>query len=327
MYFRSCLVFVMAGTWLAACSGGGGNSAMMPASAPFTSFSAVKPGQPVRASGISQTVNATTTPTGNVTSTTVNAVDTASSSATLTYGVIPAMTAFSFSTPMSSVAFSGSSVQCNAGTGVCGGSSGNAQAVAINPLDPRVPPIPELAWNYQSFGYWLVAGSSTSTVAGVMSFGNPTAVGSIPAMGTATYKGLSSGFYVDQTGTLFVHAAEMQSIVDFGPARNVIFSTSKTTISPINLANPISASPALDLNGILLITPGSNQFSGQLNASGGIVGGVVTPAMNGTATGRFYGPTVGPAGPAAPAEIGGTFSLKGTTDPQTMLGGFGGRQP
>jgi hypothetical protein len=33
---------------------------------------------------------------------------------------------------------------------------------------------------------------------------------------------------------------------------------------------------------------------------------------------------VGPA--AAPAEIGGVFSLKGT-GPQTMLGGFGGKQP
>jgi len=35
-------------------------------------------------------------------------------------------------------------------------------------------------------------------------------------------------------------------------------------------------------------------------------------------TGRFYGPTA--------QEIGGVFSLKGT-GPQTMLGGFGGKQP
>jgi hypothetical protein len=326
MCFRSGLVFVIAGTWLTACGGGGGNSAMMPAPAPFASFGAVKSGQPVQASGISQTVNATTTLTGNVTSTTLNAVDTTNSSATLTYGVIPTMTAFSFSTPISSVTFSGSSVQCGAGTGVCGASSGNAQAVVVNPLDPRVPAVPELAWNYQSFGYWLVAVSSTSTVAGAMSFGNPTPAGSIPANGTATYHGLSTGFYVDQTGALFVHGAKMQSIVDFGPARSVTFSTSQTTISPINVASPIPASPALDLNGSLFITPGTNQFSGQLNAPGGMVGGVATPAMVGTATGRFYGPAVGPAVPAAPAEISGVFSLKGT-GPQTMLGGFGGKQP
>lgn len=319
MHLRTALVFAIAGTWLTACGGGGGNSATMPAATPFTSFSAVKSGQPVQASGISQTVNATTT------STTVNAVDAANSSATLTYGGIPAMTAFTFSTPTSSVTFSGPSVTCNAHTGVCGGSSGNAQAVAVNPLDPRVPAVPELAWNYQSFGYWAVVASSTSTVAGVMSFGNPAAVGSIPTMGLATYKGLSSGFYVDQTGALFVHVAQMQSTVDFGSARRVTFLTSGTTISPINLASPISASPALDLNGILIITPGTNQFKGPLSAPGGTVGGVMTPPMTGTATGRFYGPAIGPAVPAAPAEIGGVFSLKGT-GPQTMLGGFGGKQ-
>src|SRR4030095_2874766 len=164
MRFPSGLLLVIGGAlWLTACGGGGGNSAMMPSTPDaFTSFSAVKSGQPVQANGISQTVNATTTPTGNVTSTTVNPIDTANSSATLTYGTIPIMTAFSFSTPASSVNFSGSSVQCNTGTGACGGANGNAQAAVINPLDPQVPPVPELAWNYQSFGYWLVVGSSTS---------------------------------------------------------------------------------------------------------------------------------------------------------------------
>jgi hypothetical protein len=196
--------------------------------------------------------------------------------------------------------------------------------VVINPLDPQVPAIPQLAWNYQSFGHWALVASSTSTVLGVMSFGNPTPVASVPTTGTATYKGLSTGFYVGPSGTLFTHAAEMQSTVDFGPARSVAFSTFNTNISLINVAAPLSASPALDLNGTLFITPGTNQFSGQLSASGGTVGGVVTPAMTGTATGRFYGPAVGPA--AAPAEIGGVFSLKGT-GPQTMLGGFGGKQP
>jgi C-lobe and N-lobe beta barrels of Tf-binding protein B len=316
MYCRSTLVLVVGGgIWLTACGGGGGSSPVMPASSsvPFTSFSAVKSGQPVQASGISQTVNATTTTTGTVTSTTVNAVDTANSSATLTYGVIPAMTAFSFSTPGSGVNLSGSSVQCNAGTGVCGGSSGNTQAVVINPLDPQVPPVPELAWNYQSFGYWLVVGSSTSRVAGVMSFGSPTAVSALPVMGTASYTGLSSGIYVDPTGAVFVQGAKMQSTVDFGPARSVAFSTTDTTLAPLNPAIPVTpvSVPALNLTGNLSIASGSNQFSGSVTAPG-------TPALAGTATGRFYGPTA--------QEIGGVFSLKGT-GPQTMLGGFGGKQP
>lgn len=219
------------------------------------------------------------------------------------------MSAFSFSTPTSSVGFSGSSVLCSAGTGVCGGSGTNSVGVAMNPLDP---PAPALAWNYQTFGYWLVVASSTTTIAGAMSFGNPTPVAALPVSGTATYNGLSSGLYVDQTGAVFVHAAEMLSTVDFGPARSVAFSTSNTTISPINTAAP-TAFPELNLTGNLAITPGSNQFTGAVTAPGG----GSTPAMAGTATGNFYGPTA--------QEIGGVFSLTGT-GPQTMLGGFGGKR-
>ena len=303
---RNALVFLIGARLLAACGGGGADSAMMPIS--FTSFSAVKSNQPVQASGVSQSVNATTLG-GTVQSTTIDAVDKANSSAQITYGALPAMSAFSFTTPTSSVSFSGLSVQCTAGTGVCKASSMDSQAVAVNPLDP---PVPALAWNYQSFGYWLVLGSSSNTIAGAMSFGNPTPVGSVPVTGTATYTGLSGGFYVDQTGAIFAHAAQMQSNVDFGPARSIAFSTSNTTLSPINASTP-TPFPALNLTGNLTITSGSNQFRGPVSTPGG--GG--TPAMTGTATGNFYGPSA--------EEIGGVFSLKGT-GPQTMLGGFGGKR-
>ena len=131
-------------------------------------------------------------------------------------------------------------------------------------------------------------------------------------MGTATYTGLSGGFYVDQTGIIFAHAAQMQSSVDFGPARSVAFSTSNTTLSPINAATP-TPFPALNLTGNLTIVGGSNQFSGPVSAPGG----ASASAMTGTATGNFYGPSA--------QEIGGAFSLKGT-GPQTMLGGFGGKR-
>ena len=264
---------------------------------------------------MSQTVSATTTSGLGalaVTSTTVNPVDTASSSVQLTYGVPPAITAFSFSTPQSSVSLSGVNVLCTSGTGVCAGSNATTIAAAINPLDP---PNPTLAWNYQSFGYWLAFPSNTTALAGATSFGNVTPVAGIPTSGTAIYSGLSSGGYIDANGSVFVHAAQMASTVDFG-ARSVAFSTTGTTISPLNVATPVSAS-ALNLSGTLTYAAGSNQFSGPVAAPGGTVNSVATPAMTGTATGRFYGPTA--------QEIGGVFSLKGT-GPQTMLGGFGGKQ-
>jgi len=306
MCSRNVLLLLIAAALLAACGGGGGGGdSAMPIA--FTTFSAVKSNQPVQAKGVSQTVSATTLGGGAVQSTTVNAVDTANSSAQITYGAIPTMSAFSFSTPPSSVSFSGLGVQCTAG--ICRSSSLNSQAAVINPLDA---PVPVLAWNYQTFGYWLVFGSSTGAIAGTMSFGAPTPVASVPVAGTASYTGLSGGFYVNQTGAIFVHAAQMQSTVDFGPARSVAFSTSNTTLSPIVAATPIPF-PALNLTGNLIIAAGSNQFSGPVSAPGG--GG--TPAMAGSAKGNFYGPTA--------QEIGGVFSLKGT-GPQTMLGAFGGKQ-
>jgi hypothetical protein len=333
---RSAFIFAlpMAAVLLTACAGGGsaggggggsggggGGGGGSNTPVPFTSFSAVQFGQPVQATGMSQTVSATTNPvlgSLNVTSTTVNPVDTASSGAQLTYGVPPPITAFSFSTPQSSIAFSGINVQCTLGTGACRGSNFTTMAVVVNPLDP---PNPTLAWNYQSFGYWLVTPSVSTALAGAISFGNVTPVTGIPKSGpAATYNGLSSGTYVDPSGAVFEHAAQMTSTVNFN-ARSVAFSTTGTTISPLNVASPVSAF-ALNLSGTLTYGAGSNQFSGPVTTPGGTVNSVVTPAMTGTATGRFYGPTA--------QEIGGVFSLKATTNPgtspQTMLGGFGGKR-
>ena len=295
---------------LAACGGGGGGSSPVK-TVPFTTFSAITSGQPVQASGISQTASATTV-SGTVTSTTLSSVDLANSSATLTYGAIPTMSAISFSAPASSVSYSGSSVQCVAHSGVCGGANTNSQAVAINPLDP---PAPTLAWNYQSFGYWLVTSSGTDAKAGVISYGSPTPVMGLPIAGTATYTGLSSGAYVDPNGAVFVYAAQMQSNVDFG-ARTIGFSTSSTTVSPMNVvAN--TAAPELDVTGTLAYSAGSNQFSGPISATGR-GGPPSVKTLAGSATGQFYGPTA--------QEIGGVLSLKDTAGPQTMLGGFGGKR-
>jgi hypothetical protein len=325
MNIRFAFVFVGAGTLLAACSGSGGNSAMNPV--PFTSYSAIQNAQPVQANGISQTVSATTAPFGNVTSTLVNAVDSASSSAQLTYAGIgsgtaipPAVSAFSFNSPTSNVSFSGLSVQCGtAGTGFCSASNSNSVAVVINPLDP---PSPNLAWNYQSFGYWLVLASGTSTIAGAMSFGNPTPAAGVPVGGTATYSGVSGGTYVDQTGAVFIQRATLIAGADFG-ARTVSFQTTGTQTAPVPtpLGMPTTFTPNAFLDIIpvttLAYSPVTNQFTGIVKAPGA-TGTILSPTLTGTVTGRFYGP--------AAQEIGGVFFLKAGTGPETMLGGFGGKQ-
>src|SRR5262245_17635144 len=77
--------------FLASCAGGGGGGGggggmnpPPPPQATFTSFKAINAGQPVTATGVSQTASATTGPGGVVTSTTLGAVNTSASSATLT---------------------------------------------------------------------------------------------------------------------------------------------------------------------------------------------------------------------------------------------------
>jgi len=308
MRARPSIFFTLAAAWLVtACNGGGGmNNGVVPV--PFTSFSAIKSNQPVQANGISQTVSAATTGLGVVTGTNINAIDTSNTMASMTYGAIPAMSAFSFTTPGSSVSFMGTNVQCPGGTGTCTGSNSTTSATVMNPLSPPAP-----AWNYQTFGYWLVITSGTTRMAGAISFGSPTPIAGIPAGGTATYTGLSQGTYIDQAGVTWTESAQMQSTANFAMGtRSVSFSTSGTTIS--NTASRTQAAPGLNLNGLLSIAPNSNQFTGVVTAPGG--GGA--SSMSGGATGQFYGPNA--------LEIGGVYSLKGLGT-QTMLGGFGGKQP
>ena len=53
---RLAPVFLIVGSLLTACNGGGGNTGMTPAPVQFTSFSAVQNGQSVPANGFSQTM-------------------------------------------------------------------------------------------------------------------------------------------------------------------------------------------------------------------------------------------------------------------------------
>jgi len=305
MHIRSALVLLTA-TFFTAC---GGSSSMSPV--PFTSFSAIQQNQPVTANGISQTVSAQTLGVNNVTSTTVNPVDPASSSAQMTYTLLPAtpqVTAFSFSTPASSPSFT--SVDCGTAAPLCKGSNTNATGTMVNALDPAV------AWNYQSFGYWLVNLSSTSTIAGAMSFGSPTPAAGVPAptpgvTNTATYTGLSGGTYVDPAGNVFTHGAFMTSIVDFN-ARTITFSTTGTQVTPVTVGAVTPVGATLNLSGSFSYLAGSSQFSGSVSAPAFPAG------STGGAMGQFYGPTA--------QELGGVFSLKSPSTQQTMQGGFGGKR-
>ena len=175
----------------------------------------------------------------------------------------------------------------------------------MNALDPA------LAWNYQTFGYWLAVGSANTAAAGANSVGNPTPISGMPISSTATYTGISAGTYVSSSGTVFVHAANMSSTVDFAN-RTIAFSTSSTAIGSLT-GGGLVLTPSLNLTASLMYAPGSNQFSGTVSAPG-------TPSLTTSSiSGQFYGPTA--------QEIGGVYSLKAASGPETMLGAFGGKRP
>ena len=298
--------------------GGGGGAPNLPVVQPFTSWSAVQPNSKVPAQGMSQTTSLTFAPNGDVTSVAaVSAVNTAASSATLTFGTSQQdLTGLQFSAPAGSVTWD--STVLGGGTVRCGGQqctaskdSGASEALTINPYAPQGP-----GWNYQSFGVWET-GTSTSGTFGAMSFGAPTPVNALPSSGIATYTGLTAGVYVNGTGQLFGTSANMSATVNFGPARSVAFSTIGTQVSTASGA--LTPRPELNMTGALTYLSGSTQFTGAVNTAPGF------PSFNlsGTATGRFYGP--------AAQEIGGVYSL---TRPQqvgevvqpSMGGAFGGKQ-
>lgn len=288
------LAIAMGVSLISACGGGGGGSLVI---TPFQSFSAVQPGQTVEATGVSQTMAVTSDPGGTVTGVSVNPADLGTSSARLTYGNGLALTGLSIKTPQSSPSWSGAEISCSP---TCDAENATSVGVAVNAQDPGV------AWNYQTYGFWAADGAPE--IGGAISIGAPTPVGGIPTSGTATYNGLSSGIYIDAGGATWIHSADMLAVADFGAPRSVAFSTTNTVAT--NAVGPVSM-PGLNLSGTLSIMPGANEIRGTLTTA--------STFLNGPATGRFYGPTA--------QEIGGVYALTtGTFSPNTMIGGFGGKQ-
>jgi len=311
MNIRSAFAFVGAGTLLAACNGNGGNN-MTPVQ--FSSFNAVQNGQPVTANGVSQSANVA----GSSNQTVLSVVDRTSSSGQFTYTGIgtatPVMNAFGFTAPGTNVSFAGATVDCVSSAPLCTASNSNSTGKIVNALDSS------LVWNYQTYGYWLVTTSLTTTVVGAMSFGSPTPVPGMPTSGSGAYNGRSGGAYVDPAGNLFTFSGTMNSTVNFA-TQAIQFNSFVSQVTPVPGGAGIAPSPALlNINASLSYAPGgTNQFSGPVTAAGQGAG------LSGTLNGTFYGPQA--------QEIGGTFSLNAVppTPPnpqnkEAMVGGFGGKR-
>ena len=263
----------------------------------FTSFSALQPNQNVIMSGSATTISGTQTTNGTVTS--VGPENNGASNLTLGFDSQRKLTALAISAPDGNVSFdrsAGHSISCSGG-GICSASSPTASAITGDALGS--------GWNYQTYGVWAVQSGPTSFVLGGVSAGNATPGNAVPTTGTATFFGNSSGYFIDAAGIRSTTSAAMIANVDF-QNRAIGFTTIDTTFLN-SKTGPDTRKEGLDLSGSLSWAPGVNNFSGQVQTR--------DRTLNGSASGKFYGPTA--------EEIGGTYSLSGGPTSR-LVGGFGG---
>lgn len=162
-----------------------------------------------------------------------------------------------------------------------------------------------LGWDYQSFGVWGWTGWQDSARA--TSYGAPTPGSAVPTSGTASFTGKLAGLYVSPQAQGSVAAADLAVRVDFG-ARSLSFASTGTMLTRDFAA--ATAAPQLNLSGTLTYGAGRGEFAGTLRNAAG--------SMAGESRGKFYGP--------AAQELGGVFSLKSTTSPESFTGAYGAKR-
>jgi len=222
-----------------------------------------------------------------------------SGTVTLTVDGAGSVTGLTINGAQSSVSFSsanGDQIRSNAGLAAAQSADGKNFAIGAD--------YNSLGYNYQTFGAWVTGLGTGSGNAGALSAGFPTPVSSVPTTGTATYNGAAAGIYVDASGTTFLAVGSSALSANFAN-HSVSYSTSGTTA--VDTTGAALANPSiLNMQGTLSLSAGSNAFSGPVSTS----------SLNGTATGRLYGPTAN--------EAGGTFALTGP-GVSSYLGAFGAK--
>ena len=281
---------------LIACAGGSSSSSTSSSSAattPFTSWSTTTVGTPVSFSGGPSSTLA-------VDGTSVQGA--ADGAATLTLNSSNNFSAISASNSGGSVSFS-----TVGGDTLQSGFNGNS-TVALNKSQTTVGAFANPAaygFEYQTFGAWGAYGNAT-TPAYAVSVGNPSPASAIPAVGSLTFTGGSTGYYVDASKFGYVTNAAMVAVVTFDN-RTVAFTTTNTSIAGGPGAPQLSA-PSLNMTGNLSYAAGTNAMTGTATTTNG---------MSGNMNGKFYGPALN--------EIGGTYAVTGS-GVGSMVGGFGGKR-
>lgn len=166
-------------------------------------------------------------------------------------------------------------------------------------------------WTYQTFAHYTVpAKTPHKGYQGYQSLGDETAFASLPAQGTATYKGISTAYVV--TGNNNPNrqlTSNVMAIVDFG-LKGVRFETSNSHFHTLTNGKRVStADENYNFKGTASWKDG-NLFSGQVSTADN--------RLSGNLNGKFYGPNA--------AEIGGTYGLQNKDATEHLIGGYGAKR-
>ena len=303
---------------LSACGGGGGGGGSGNLSQliesqliEFSSWANVQANQTVRLQGISHNTDYTA-PAPNFVVTQLTASTDASSTVSITYDGQQNVSAVSLTSGSKSQTFATSSGDTIGNLGTYLGASYSDIAFATDANGTNVgiaaePLASNLNWNYQSFGAWETGRGTGSGYAAVASVGSMTTGAGIPTTGNATYTGYSGGVAISADGTQdFIVVSNFQATADFATRSVSIQATNSGSYDPVNVITNLNDTQ-YNYTGVLTYSAGSNSLSGT----------ILTSVNNGTADGRFYGPSAN--------EIGGIFEVRGA-GVYGYFGAFGAKQ-
>ena len=162
------------------------------------------------------------------------------------------------------------------------------------------------SWTYQTFAHYT--DPKGHVYQGYQSLGDETVFTTLPAKGTATYKGISTAYVVTDNNNRQL-TSNVMAIVDFG-LKGVRFETSNSHFHTLENGKRVSkADKNYDFKGTASWKDG-NLFSGKVSTA--------DDKLNGNLNGKFYGPNA--------AEIGGTYGLKNKDATEHLIGGYGAKR-
>lgn len=161
-------------------------------------------------------------------------------------------------------------------------------------------------WTYQTFAHYT--DPKGHVYQGYQSLGDETVFTTLPAKGTATYKGISTAYVVTDKNNRQL-TSNIMAIVDFG-LKGVRFETSNSHFHTLENGKRVSqADKNYDFKGTASWKDG-NLFSGKVSTA--------DDKLSGNLNGKFYGPNA--------AEIGGTYGLKNKDATEHLIGGYGAKR-